>query len=78
MSDVFDFSLTELGELEIDNDSHDLLSQTDNELRIQMAICRIKSVSNNWYIDNIGANLEELIGKACNKNNANSNVNGNG
>lgn len=70
MSDIFDFSLDETGELNINSTTHDIELKTDDELRIQMAFTRIKSVSNNWYIDNIGANLETLIGKPCDSTNA--------
>lgn len=70
MSDIFDFSLDETGELNINSTTHDIELKTSDELRIQMAFTRIKSVSNNWYIDNIGANLETLIGKPCDSTNA--------
>lgn len=70
MSDIFDFSLDETGELNINSTTHDIELKTNDELRIQMAFTRIKSVSNNWYIDHIGANLETLIGKPCDSTNA--------
>ena len=63
----FDFSLDTTGELVLDEETHDIKPSTDNELRLQLAYDRIKSVSTNWYIDHIGANLESLIGKPCNQ-----------
>lgn len=61
----FDFLLTPEGELAIEEEARDIIISKDDELRIQLAYNRIKSVSNNWYIDNIGADLEELIGMPC-------------
>lgn len=66
----FDFSIDTNGELILNDDTHDINVKTEDELRLQLAYDRIKSVSNNWFIDNIGANLESLIGKPCNQNNA--------
>ena len=64
MSDVFDFSLNESGELDI-NTEHDIDIKSLDDLRIQMAYTRIKSVANGWYVDHIGADLEEIIGRPC-------------
>lgn len=64
MSDVFDFSLNEEGELNINTD-HDIDIKSLDDLRIQMAYTRIKSVTNGWYVDHIGANLESIIGRPC-------------
>ena len=71
MSDIFDFSLDETGELNVNATNHDIELKTEDDLRIQMAFTRIKSISNNWYIDHIGADLEELIGRSCDNYNAN-------
>ena len=67
----FDFGLDYNGELILDeNNSFDILAKTENELRLQLSYDRIKSVSTNWFEDHIGADLEYLIGKACNKDSA--------
>jgi hypothetical protein len=66
----FDIGLDTTGEIVLDNNTFDIKAQMNNDLRLQLAYDRIKSVSNNWFIDNIGANLEALIGKPCNKQNA--------
>ncbi len=63
----FDFGITTDGELVVNKFSHDILKSCNDDLRIQLAFNRLKSVSNNWFIDNIGADLEELVGKPCNK-----------
>ena len=68
MIEGFDFGITTNGELVIDNNSHDINNTTNDDLRIQLAYNRIKSISNNWFVDEIGANLEELIGKPCTEN----------
>lgn len=63
----FDFGLSTSGELVLNQDTHDIEAKMDNELRLQLAYDRIKSVANNWFIDHVGADLESLIGKPCNK-----------
>lgn len=63
----FDFGLDTSGELVLNPNTWDIQSKTDNDLRLQLAYDRIKSVATNWFIDEIGANLESLIGKPCNE-----------
>jgi hypothetical protein len=63
----FDFGISTEGELLLDPDTYDIKRKTENELRLQLAYDRIKSVANDWYIDNIGSDLELLIGKPCNQ-----------
>ena len=63
----FDIGLDTTGELVLDENTHDIKARVDNNLRLQLAYNRIKSISTNWFIDNIGADLESLIGKPCNK-----------
>lgn len=59
----FDFGLDENGELIIDTTTHEIHKAEDDDLRIQLAYTRLKSVSNGWFYDNTGANMEELVGK---------------
>lgn len=66
----FDFGLDTSGELVLNSNTWDIQAKTDNDLRLQLAYDRIKSVTNNWFIDKIGANLESLIGKPCNQDTA--------
>ena len=61
----FDFAITTEGELIIDEENHDIVKSLDDDLRIQLAYNRIKSISKNWFVDEIGADMEELIGKPC-------------
>lgn len=70
MPNGFDFSLDETGELNINQDIHDVKTVEGDDLRIEMAYNRIKSVSKNWFIDEIGADIEVLIGRACSQKNA--------
>jgi hypothetical protein len=65
MIEGFDFDFTPEGEIIVDNETHDINKSTNDELRIQLAYNRIKSISHNWFVDEIGADLEELIGKPC-------------
>lgn len=68
--DGFDFGFSPDGEIIIDSDTHDIYKSKDDELKIQLSYNRIKSISKNWFIDEVGANLEEIIGKACNETTA--------
>lgn len=66
MIEGFDFELDTTGELIVDADTHMINTLEEDDLRVQMAFHRIKSISNTWFIDKIGANMEELIGKPIN------------
>ena len=61
----FDFAITTEGELIIDEENHDIVKSLDDDLRIQLAYNRIKSISKNWFVDEVGADMEELIGRPC-------------
>lgn len=70
MIEGFDFDLTTLGEIVVDSNTHDIKTVKDDDLRIQLAYNRIKSVTTEWFVDEIGANLEEIIGRQCNEDTA--------
>lgn len=61
----FDFSIDATGEIVIDPKTYDIASVSDLDLKIQLAYTRIKSCINEWYYDEVGANLEELVGRAA-------------
>lgn len=61
----FDFAITTDGELIVDEQNHDITKSTEDDLRIQLAYDRIKSISKNWFVDEIGADMEELVGRPC-------------
>ena len=61
----FDFAITTEGELIIDEENHDIVKSLDDDLRIQLAYNRIKSISKNWFVDEVGSDMEELIGRPC-------------
>ena len=61
----FDFAITTDGELIVDEQNHDIAKSTKDDLRIQLAYDRIKSISKNWFVDEIGADMEELVGRPC-------------
>lgn len=63
----FDFNISELGEFIIDETNHMINKVSDDNLRIQLAYTRIKSIANNWFYDYVGADLEELVGRAIQK-----------
>lgn len=65
MADGFDFGFTSDGEIIIDTETYDISTAENNDLRIQLAYNRIKSISHNWFVDEVGADLEEIIGKPC-------------
>lgn len=60
----FDFDINELGELVINEQEHEINKIADNDLRIQLAYTRIKSIDHGWFYDYVGANLEELVGRS--------------
>ena len=66
----FDFGFSPDGEIIIDSETHDIYKSQEDKLKIQLSYNRIKSISNNWFIDEVGADLEEIIGKACNETTA--------
>ena len=68
--DGFDFGFSPDGEIIVDSDTHDIYKSQEDELKIQLSYNRIKSISKNWFIDEVGADLEEIIGKACNQTTA--------
>ena len=65
MAETFDFAISTDGEIIVDSDTHDVSQTMNDDLRIQLAYNRIKSISHNWFVDEIGADLEELIGRPC-------------
>ena len=68
MIEGFDFGFSPEGEIIIDSEFHDMTKTSDNDLKIQLAYNRIKSISHNWFVDEIGADLEEIIGRPCTEN----------
>lgn len=67
MAEGFDFCFTSNGEIVINKDSHDIEKTENSDLQIQLAYNRIKSISHNWFVDEVGADLEEIIGRPCTK-----------
>ena len=68
--DGFDFGFSPDGEIIVGTDTHDIYKSQEDELKIQLSYNRIKSISKNWFVDEVGADLEEIIGKACNETTA--------
>lgn len=56
-----DFALTKEGDLCLSSSGSLEIVQHD-DLKMQSAHCRMQSVKTDWYLDQIGANLESLIG----------------
>ena len=65
MAETFDFGISTDGEIIVDADTHDISQTMSDDLRVQLAYNRIKSISRNWFVDEIGADLEELVGRPC-------------
>ena len=70
LDDTFDFGFSPQGEIVIDADTHDVYKSEKDELKIQLSYNRIKSISNNWFVDEVGADLEEIIGRSCDESTA--------
>ena len=66
--DGFDFGFSPDGEIIVDSETHDIYKSKDDELKIQLSYNRIKSISKNWFVDEIGADMEELISRPCTEN----------
>lgn len=65
---MFDFKITDNGELETSNDTASMPKAVSDIRYRQLAICRIKSVTNNWFNeDELGANLERYLGEFNNQ-----------
>lgn len=60
-----DFKLTNDGDIQLSPDRFDEYVK-DDELKLQTACHCVQSVKSDWYIDNIGADLESLIGAPFN------------
>lgn len=61
----FDFKIDSTGEIIVDPKTYDIATVSDTNLKIQLAYTRIKSCVNEWFYDEVGANLEELVGRAA-------------
>lgn len=61
----FDFNVDSFGEIILDATNNDISKVSGDDLRIQLAYTRIKSCINDWFYDEVGANLEELVGRAA-------------
>lgn len=67
---IFDFAISDSGELKFDISTKDIAETQEDGMVRQIALCRIKSIVNDWFNTTIGANLEEFIGEACNETTA--------
>ena len=63
---MIDFKLTDVGDLSLSSERELEFSQND-ALNLLYALARVKSAKNDWYIDNVGADLERLIGEPLNE-----------
>ena len=59
---MIDFTLSDNGDLVL-TPMADISACEGDRLRYQMALCRIKSISKDWFYDNIGADLEKILGE---------------
>ena len=62
LNKMIDFKLTTAGDLSFSSNRELEFTQND-ALKLQYALARVKSAKNDWYIDNVGADLEQLIGE---------------
>lgn len=59
---MFDFNINNVGEFSYNNSTQDIDKVEGDDLRKQIAVNRIKSITGDWFNSKIGANLEEYIG----------------
>lgn len=58
-----DFEFNTDGDLSVE--SGNIITVSGKSEAVQLAMCMIASVSHDWFYDNIGCDLEQLIGKPC-------------
>lgn len=61
-----DVAITSDGDLLLDGTTKDFCTVEEDDLRSQAALCRIKSIKKDWFIDNIGSDLESILGEPNN------------
>ena len=59
----FDFEIEGNGELVLNHEDGTFSSVKENRLKCQLAYTRMVSCVNDWFYDEVGANLEELVGR---------------
>lgn len=66
---MFDFKISDSGELISSDINNNLDTAKGDDLVRQLALCRIKSVTGDWFNEyNLGANLEDFLGDVNNQN----------
>ena len=60
-----DFLIDSNGDLLLDNNK--LKTCEGEDAKVQAAYCICKSLSKDWFIDNLGANLEQMLGMTINR-----------
>lgn len=58
---MIDFEISRDGDL-VSDPARELISCSEDRMREQMALCRVKSVSKDWNEAHIGADLERFLG----------------
>lgn len=65
---MFDFKITDNGELDFNGGTGQIKKVQSDDLLRQLAVCRIKSVTNDWFNEaDLGANLETFLGEVNNQ-----------
>lgn len=59
---MFDLAITPDGDILFNTDTKEVNIVEDDMYRTQMAMCRIKSIKKDWFVDAIGADLEAVLG----------------
>lgn len=68
---MFDFMISDDGELVYNNGIGHIEKATNDNLLRQHCVIRIKSVVNDWFNTTLGANLEEFLGEPNNQDTIN-------
>lgn len=63
----FDFGIAPDGELLVSHETGDIKKISDNDLKLQLAMSRLKSCVNEWFYDEVGVDMEELVGRPLNE-----------
>ncbi|URZ09233.1 hypothetical protein [Clostridium felsineum] len=65
---MFDLAITEYGDFILNSINNELCTVDTDALKFQRALCRLKSIKNDWFSYAVGANIEDVVGMPRSKN----------
>lgn len=68
--DEFDVGLTDDGDLDLDSLNKEFTVVSENDYISQQVKIRVKTVNSDWFFDDLGADMEQLLGMPNTKDTA--------